>query len=50
MTFVQVVEHNPPIKHKKEHENLVLMPLTTFKLQTIKLPASLTHPLKATKG
>jgi hypothetical protein len=32
MTFVQVVEHNPPYEKEKGHENLVPTPRVTFEI------------------
>jgi hypothetical protein len=32
MTFVQVVEHNPPYEKEKGHENLVPTPQVTFEI------------------
>jgi hypothetical protein len=50
MTFVQVAEHNPPIKSKRSTGALFSCYGLHPRLQAIKLLASLTYPLKITKG
>jgi hypothetical protein len=50
MTFVQVAEHNPPIKNKRSTRNLFSRHGLHLRLKAIKLLASLTYPLKRTKG
>jgi hypothetical protein len=49
MTLEQVGEMKPTYEKQMGHENIVLMPRVTFRLQAIKLLASLTYPLKITK-
>jgi hypothetical protein len=50
MTFVQVAEHNPPTKNKRSTRTLFSCHELHLRLQAIKLIASLTYPLKITKG
>jgi hypothetical protein len=50
MTFVQVAEHNPPIKKKRGTRTLFSRHGLHPRLQAIKLLVSLTYPLKITKG
>jgi hypothetical protein len=50
MTFVQVVEYNPPIKNKRGTRALLSRHRLHPRLEAIKLLVSLTYPLKITKG
>jgi hypothetical protein len=50
MTFVQVAEHNLPTKNKRSTRTLFSRHRLHPRLQAIKLLASLTYPLKITKG
>jgi hypothetical protein len=50
MTFVQVAEHNPPIKDIRSTRTLFSCYRLHPRLQAIKLLASLSYPLKITKG
>jgi hypothetical protein len=50
MTFVQVAEHNPPIKNKRGMRTLFSCHGLHLRLPGIKLLVSLTYPLKITKG
>jgi hypothetical protein len=50
MTFVQVAEHNPPIKNKRNTRTLFSRHGIHSRLQAIKLLACLTYPLKIIKG
>jgi hypothetical protein len=50
MTFAQVAEHNLPIKNKRGTIALFSCHGLHPRLQAIKLLASLTYPLKRTKG
>jgi hypothetical protein len=48
--FVQVAEHNPPIKNKRGTEAFLSRHGLHPRLQAIKLVVSLTYPLKIIKG
>jgi hypothetical protein len=50
MTFVQVAEHNPPIKNKRGMRALFSHHGLHPRLQAIIILVSLTYPLKITKG
>jgi hypothetical protein len=50
MTFLQVAEHNSPIKNKRDTTALLSRHGLHPMLQAIKLLVSLTYPLKITKG
>jgi hypothetical protein len=50
MTFLQVAEHNPPIKNKRGMGVLISRHGLHPRSQAIKLLVSLTYPLKITKG
>jgi hypothetical protein len=50
MTFVQMDEHNPPIKNKRSTRTLFSRHGLHPRLQAIKLLVSLTYPLKIIKG
>jgi hypothetical protein len=50
VTFVQVAEYNPPIKNKRGTGALLYRHGLHPRLHAIKLLASLTYPLKITKG
>jgi hypothetical protein len=50
MTFVQVAEHNPPIKNKRGMGALLSRHGLHPRSQAIKLLVSLTYEIKITKG